>query len=66
MLKKIKQWFLDWGQDQNLQKKQLNILIVRADRLGDVVLSTPVFDVVKRHYSKSKLSVLARSQVRPI
>ena len=66
MLKKIKQWFLDWGQDQNLQNKQLNILIVRADRLGDVVLSTPVFDVVKRHYPKSKLSVLARSQVRPI
>ena len=66
MLKKIKQWFLSWSLDQQLQKKQLNILIVRADRLGDVILSTPVFEVVKRHYPRSRISVLARAQVKPI
>ncbi len=39
------------------------ILVVRADRLGDVVLSTPVFEVIKRNYPKSKLVAMVQ---RPI
>ncbi|MBU6375359.1 MAG: glycosyltransferase family 9 protein [Bdellovibrionales bacterium] len=42
------------------------ILIVRPDRLGDVVLSTPVFEVVRRHYPKAKIVVLAQARVAPI
>ena len=44
----------------------LKILVIRADRLGDVVLSTPVFEVIKRHYPRSKLTVLVRESVAPL
>src|SRR3954469_13089425 len=47
-------------------KGPLRILVVRPDRLGDVILSTPVFEVIKRHYSKSHLTVLAKENVLPI
>jgi ADP-heptose:LPS heptosyltransferase len=40
--------------------ERLKILVVRADRMGDVILSTPVFDVIKRHYSGSSLTVMVR------
>lgn len=42
------------------------ILVVRADRLGDVILSTPVFEAIKRTYPNSRLTVLARDSVIPI
>lgn len=44
----------------------LRILVVRPDRLGDVVLSTPVFEVIKRHYPKSNLTVMVKKNVVPI
>lgn len=44
----------------------MNILVIRADRLGDVVLSTPVFEVIKRHYPRSRLTVLVREPIRPL
>jgi ADP-heptose:LPS heptosyltransferase len=44
----------------------LRILVVRPDRIGDVLLSTPVFDVIKRHYARSRLSVMVRQEVSPI
>ncbi|NDD91428.1 glycosyltransferase family 9 protein, partial [bacterium] len=42
-----------------------NVLIVRPDRLGDVVLSTPVFEVIRRSYPKAKITVLAQPRVAP-
>jgi ADP-heptose:LPS heptosyltransferase len=45
---------------------QLKILVVRPDRLGDVILSTPVFEVIKRHYPKSNLTVLIQENIAPI
>lgn len=49
-----------------LRSSELRILIVRADRLGDVILSTPVFEVIRRHYPHAKISVLVRSFVAPL
>ncbi len=44
----------------------LRVLVVRPDRLGDVVLSTPVFEVIKRHYPKAHLTAMVRESVIPI
>jgi heptosyltransferase-3 len=38
-----------------------NILIVRTDRIGDVVLTLPLVDVLKSHFPASTVSFLARS-----
>src|SRR4051794_14716214 len=51
---------------QELSPNTLRILVVRPDRLGDVILSTPVFEVIKRHYPKSHLTALVRKNVIPI
>lgn len=47
-------------------KEALRILVVRCDRLGDVILSTPVFDVIKRHYPHSYLTVMVQASVAPL
>ena len=47
-------------------KKQLRILITRIDRIGDVVLSTPIPREVKSVYPKSFISVLVRKYTRDI
>lgn len=36
-----------------------SILVIRPDRLGDVILSTPVYESLKRSFPQIKLSVLA-------
>lgn len=49
------------------QKEKLKrVLVVRLDRLGDVVLSTPVFEVIKKKYPNSHLSVLVQQRVAPL
>jgi lipopolysaccharide heptosyltransferase II len=44
----------------------MKILVVRPDRIGDVILSTPVFDAIREHSPSAHLSVMVRSQVLPI
>lgn len=44
----------------------LRILVVRPDRLGDVILSTPVFEVIKRHYPDAHLTLMVRDTVAPV
>ena len=44
----------------------LRVLVVRPDRLGDVVLSTPVFQTIKDHYPDAKLTVMVKTGVEPI
>ena len=39
-----------------------NILIVRTDRMGDVVLTTPVFKVLRKAYPQSRISVLVQAK----
>ena len=47
-------------------KDSPRLLVVRSDRLGDVVLSTPVFEVIKKHYSKARVTALVQSHVVPL
>ncbi len=42
------------------------VLVVRPDRLGDVLLSTPVFEALKRHYPASHLTVMVRPAIAPL
>ena len=50
----------------SLESEVLRILVIRADRLGDVILSTPVFEVIKRHYPKAHLTVMVQEAVAPL
>lgn len=43
-----------------------NILIVRTDRIGDVILSLPLASVIKEHYPNSKVSFLIRDYTKPL
>lgn len=42
------------------------LLVVRTDRLGDVVLSIPAIEVLKRFYPKSHLGVMVQPRVAPV
>lgn len=42
------------------------ILVVRPDRLGDVILSTPVVQVLRRNYPKSRIIMMVREELAPI
>ncbi|MBW7887649.1 MAG: glycosyltransferase family 9 protein [Bacteroidetes bacterium] len=43
-----------------------NILLVRTDRIGDVVLSLPMLSVLKYHYPEAKISVMVREYTRQL
>lgn len=43
-----------------------NILIVRTDRIGDVVLSLPMAAIVKKHYPECKVTFLLRQYTKPL
>ena len=43
-----------------------NILLVRTDRIGDVVLSLPLVGIIKKHYPNSKVSILLRSYTKDL
>ncbi len=40
--------------------------MARPDRLGDVILSTPTFEVIKKNYPHAHLAVLVRQSVAPV
>jgi heptosyltransferase-3 len=44
----------------------LRILVVRADRIGDVVLSTPVFAALRRDYPGARVTALVQAPVAPL
>ncbi|OFZ21647.1 MAG: hypothetical protein A2X94_07805 [Bdellovibrionales bacterium GWB1_55_8] len=44
----------------------LNVLVVRPDRLGDVVLSTPVFEAIKREFPKSHVTAWVKPFVKTL
>lgn len=46
-----------------IHESRLKILVARPDRVGDVILSTPVFEVLKKHYPDSHVTVLVREAV---
>jgi lipopolysaccharide heptosyltransferase II len=43
-----------------------NLLIVRTDRIGDVVLSLPLAELVKRHFPECKVTYLLREYTKCI
>lgn len=42
-------------------KKPENILIVRTDKIGDVVLTLPLADIIKKHYPDAKVTFLVKN-----
>ncbi len=46
--------------------KPKNILIVRNDRIGDVVLSLPLAGLIKKHYPDCKVTFLLRNYTKDI
>ncbi len=54
---------------QHLRKtrnKKLKMLIVRPDKIGDVVLSTPVLEALKQSYPESEIHFLVRDLTVPV
>ncbi len=47
-------------------RKNLRILVIRPDRIGDVVLSTPIPREIKRNHPDSYVAVLVREYARDI
>ena len=43
-----------------------NILIVRTDRIGDVVLSLPMAGLIKKHFPKCKVTFLLRNYTKEL
>lgn len=43
-----------------------NILIVRTDRIGDVILSLPMAAIIKKHFPKCKVTFLLREYTKPL
>ena len=43
-----------------------NILLVRTDRIGDVILSLPLVGIIKRHYPNSKVTFLLRNYTKAL
>ena len=47
-------------------KQYKNILIVRTDRIGDLVLTTPVISALRQAYPHAKLSIMVSPAASPI
>jgi lipopolysaccharide heptosyltransferase II len=43
-----------------------NILIVRTDRIGDVILTLPLASILKKHFPNSKITFLLRQYTKPL
>lgn len=43
-----------------------NILIVRTDRIGDIILTLPLAGIIKKFYPESKVSFLVQSYTAPL
>ncbi len=48
------------------EKKKTKILLIRPDRIGDVVLSTPVIAAIKHYYPNAEVYFLVRDHVLPV
>ena len=46
--------------------KPKNLLIVRTDRIGDLVLSLPLAYLVKKHYPDTKITYLIREYTKAL
>jgi heptosyltransferase-2 len=64
----LKRTFIKYGKETRIltKKKQLRILITRIDRIGDVVLSTPIPREIKKVHPESFIAVMVRSYTKDI
>lgn len=46
--------------------KPNNLLIIRTDRIGDLVLTTPLAGIIKKHYPKCNVTFLIRDYTKDI
>lgn len=51
---------------QNLTETPHNILVIQQRQLGDVVVTTPVFEAVKKAFPKAKLTLLTEPKCVPL
>ena len=49
-----------------LPEKVKNILVIRLDGIGDVILSTPVYEALKKRYPSAKLTILVSSDTKGV
>lgn len=49
-----------------MNKKCPNILVIRTDRIGDIILTTPVFQEIRRIYPGAKITVLVSSLTKDL
>lgn len=47
-------------------KTMKNILIIRTDRIGDVILTLPLASIIKKHLPEAKVSFLIREYTAPL
>ena len=56
--------------EKNMKKINLSgkekVLVVRADRIGDVILSLPVLEAIKSSYPKSHLTMMISPYTRDV
>lgn len=50
----------------NIYHNYSNVLLCRTDRIGDLILSTPVISAVKQHFPKLNIHFLAASYTAPL
>ena len=46
--------------------KPENLLIVRTDRIGDVILSLPLAGIIKKHYPECRVTFLVRDYTKEL
>ena len=61
--KRSKVWY---NNHENMKKDFKNILVVRTDRIGDVVLTTPALKSLRQAYPKAKISILVSPAARDL
>lgn len=57
---------MEGSSDRLKEGRYRRILVVRTDRIGDVILSTPVLKALREHYPSSFISILVSPYTRDI
>ena len=58
---------LKWRPAGDIKTARINkILVVRLDRIGDMVLTLPIFSAIKRQWPSASLALLCRDYAEPV
>src|ERR1041385_8669613 len=47
-------------------KNYKRILIIRTDRIGDVILTTPAIEAIRKNFPQAKISILVAEQTQDL